>query len=68
METFSSRVRRLRSESGLSQIELAEKAHVSQSNISAYEMGKQEPKMSQLILLAKTFGVSLDYISCVSDD
>nr|WP_314639714.1 helix-turn-helix transcriptional regulator [uncultured Olsenella sp.] len=67
MESFGDRVRRLRIESGLSQNELAERVMVSQSNISAYEGNRQEPRKTQLILLAKTFGVSLDYMCGVSD-
>lgn len=62
MEPFGDRVQSLRKAHDMSQSELAEHIGVSQSNISAYESGKQEPKMSQLILLARTFGVSIDYV------
>ena len=67
MEPFGERIRRMRKERGMSQTDLAELVGVSQSNISAYEGGRQEPKMGQLILLAKTFGTSLDYVCCLTD-
>lgn len=67
METFGGRVRRLRESHGLSQVELAGRVGVSQSNVSAYEGDRQEPKMGILIELARTFGVSLDYMCCLTN-
>lgn len=62
MESFGDRIKRLRKEQAMSQIELAKSIGVSQSNISAYESNQQEPKMTQLILLAQTFNTTVDYI------
>ncbi|EOZ95608.1 hypothetical protein A33Q_2970 [Indibacter alkaliphilus LW1] len=50
----------LRSESGITQAELAAKLGVQRSMISAYEDGRSEPKLWALEVITNTFGVSLD--------
>lgn len=49
-----------RKELGISQDELAEKIFVSRQSISNWENNKTYPDIHTLLLLAKTFGVSLD--------
>lgn len=49
-----------RKELGISQDELAEKIFVSRQSISNWENNKTYPDIHTLILLAETFGVSLD--------
>ncbi len=45
---------------GLSQKEIAEKIHTTQSNYSKYELGSLEPSITTFILLSKIFNVSID--------
>ncbi|WP_373497047.1 XRE family transcriptional regulator [Aquiflexum sp.] len=50
----------LRSESGMTQSELAEKLDLQRTMISAYEDGRSEPKLSTLAILSELFVVSID--------
>lgn len=56
------RLRELRTKSGLTQNELANKLGVSGQTILNWENGIYEPKINQLIQLADLFGVSIDYL------
>jgi transcriptional regulator with XRE-family HTH domain len=53
-------IKYLRSESGLTQSELAEKLDLQRTMISAYEDGRSEPKLSTLAILSELFMVSID--------
>lgn len=59
---FYDRLKELRIEKGIGQIELAKAIDVSKGIISLWENGLREPKLSNLIALAKFFEVSLDYL------
>ncbi len=61
------RLKELREERRLSQDGLALKLNVSQSTISAYEIGDRTPDLETLITIAQFFGVSLDYLAGLSD-
>jgi len=63
MITFGERVRELRKEKGLSQIELAKNVGVGKSVISLWELNECEPTLSKLIALADFFNVTLDYLA-----
>ena len=56
------RIKELRQENKLSQIELANKVHASNQAISAYESGTREPKEPMWQKLAGFFNVSVDYL------
>lgn len=56
------RIKELRKNSKLSQIELAKIANVSNQAISAYESGTREPKKETWQALADFFNVSVDYL------
>ena len=56
------RIKELRQENKLSQIELANKVHASNQAISAYESGTREPKEPMWQKLADFFNVSVDYL------
>lgn len=60
--TFSVRLKELRREYGVGQVELAKSIGVSKGIISLWENGQREPTMSNLVSLAKYFGVSVDYL------
>ncbi len=64
---FKIRLKELRIEKGINQIELAKQLQVSKGIISFWENGLREPTLSNLISIAKFFDVSLDYICGLSD-
>ena len=57
-------LKKLRTERGLSQVELAEKTGVSKSVISRIETGERTGTVEALIALANFFNVSVDYLAC----
>ncbi len=61
------RLKELREQKRLSQEGLAIKLNVSQSTISAYEVGDRTPDLTTLITITKFFNVSLDYLVGLSD-
>ena len=66
-EVFSERLRELRQERGLGQVQLAKELDVGKSIISLWELGKCEPTLSKLIAMAHFFGVSIDYLAGLED-
>ena len=60
---FSERLKELRIEKGIGQIELAGAIGVSKGIISLWENGQREPKLSSLMALAEFFSVSIDYLA-----
>ena len=61
------RLKELREQRRLNQEGLAMELNVSQSTISAYEIGERTPDLETLISIANFFSVSLDYITGLSD-
>lgn len=59
---FCEKLKELRMERGIGQVELAKELNVSKGIISLWENGLREPKLSNLVALAKFFGVSIDYL------
>lgn len=57
----------LRKEKGITQEVLGEKLTVSKYTISSYENGHTSPDDENLVLLAKIFDVSLDYLMGLID-
>lgn len=62
-ETFGERLRTLRQERNIGQIELAKSLDVGKSIISLWEQDKCEPTLSKLVTMAKFFGVTIDYLA-----
>ena len=58
----------LRTESGLTQHQLAKNLGVGQTTVAAYENGTHEPQLYSLIAYADFFGCSLDYLTGRTDD
>lgn len=65
--SFGNRLKELRTENGIGQIELAQKLGVSRGIISLWENDLREPKLSNIVTIAKFFGVSLDFLAGLSD-
>lgn len=67
MNIFCERLKELRTERGLGQVQLARELDVGKSIISLWEQGKCEPTLSKLIAMARFFGVSIDYLAGLED-
>ena len=64
---FTERLKELRTEKNINQVELSAEIGVSKGIISLWENGLREPGMYSLIQLAKFFEVSIDYHVGISD-
>lgn len=64
---FSERLKELRTEKNVGQIELAKAINVSKGIISLWENNLREPKLSNLVALSKFFDVSIDYLVGLED-
>ena len=62
MKIFAQRLKSLRKEIGLSQEALAKKLNLDKSTIAKYETEKILPSIEMLIIFAKFFKVSTDYL------
>ena len=59
---FSNRLRELRTQAGLTQLQLAQRLGITKSVISFYELSERAPSPDVLIRLANIFRVSTDYL------
>lgn len=66
-QLFGTRLKELREEKGLSQAELAKQTGLSQSAISLWEDGKRSPNAEIIIIFARFFDVTADYILGMAD-
>ena len=64
---YKERIKELRLERKLSQMQLAKKLDVSQSAVAKWELGKTEPTASAIVKMAKFFGETADYILGLED-
>ena len=64
---FGERLKELRVANNLSQMQLANILNISQSAIAKWELGKTEPTASAIIMIAKYFNETTDYILGVID-
>ena len=67
MSIFKDRLKELRLEKGISQNDLGKILNVSKMAISHWESGRSEPSITQLIILANYFEVSVDYLVAKED-
>ena len=64
---FSKRLKDLRIEKGMSQMDLAKATGISQSAIAKWELDKTEPTASALIKLSEFFGKTVQYLLGIED-
>ncbi len=64
--TFGEKIKKLRTENGLTQEQLADKLYVTRTAVSKWETGRGLPAIDTLKEMAELFGVSLD--SLISDE
>lgn len=62
MVDFGEKLKNLRIEKGFTQMQLAAHLGITKSVISAYESSLRSPSYDILIRLARTFGVTTDYL------
>ena len=67
MNKLGERLNKLRQERGLTQQELADLFHISNSTISSYVTGNRIPDVEFLLKLSKFYNISSDYIIGLSD-
>ena len=67
MDKFIERLKELRIEKHLSQAQLAKEIGYAQSAIAQWETGKRIPNIQVLVVLARYFGVTTDYLLGESD-
>lgn len=61
------RIRFLREQNSLSQLDLSRKLHISNSALSQYESGARTPSDDIKLKIASYFGVSVDYLLGLPD-
>ena len=67
MNKFAERLKELRTENNLSIVGLAKAIGTNHANISRWESKERLPNIDAVILIAKFFGVSTDYLLGVVD-
>ncbi|MCL2370283.1 MAG: helix-turn-helix transcriptional regulator [Firmicutes bacterium] len=59
---FRTRLKQIRTERGIGQVEIAKAIGVSKSVVSFWETGKCEPTLTPIIKLANFFDIDIDYL------
>lgn len=62
------RLKDLRKEKGITQLQLAMELNMSQNTISRYETGERQAGYDELIKIADYFNVSIDYLLGRTED
>lgn len=65
--TYTERIRALREDADKTQAFVADMLHIGQKTYSDYELGKSRIPLDSMVILAKYYDVSMDYICGVSD-
>lgn len=65
--TFQERLKELRKEDGITQKTLAQAIGTTCDCIGFWEHGRSEPSITEIIALAKYFGVTTDYLLGIAD-
>ena len=66
--TFGTRFKQLREKKGLTLEQVGKELGFIKQTISKYEKNESEPAYSDLVRIAKFFGVSIDYLLGKSDE
>ena len=67
MDKFAERLKELRLEKGITQDKLAAETGLSQAALANWENGRRSPTAAAVIVLAKYFNVTTDYLLGVTD-
>lgn len=60
--SVGARIRKIRQAAGYSQVQMADKVHVSESYITLIELGKRNASLEVLVAIAEVLGTTLDYL------
>lgn len=61
-ETFSQKLKKARENTGFTQREVSKETGIPQSTIANYEIGRTQPDIENLGILADFYGVSVDWL------
>lgn len=64
---YNERIREIREDHCITQQKVADLLHIGQRTYADYESGKTRIPVDSLIILAKNYNVSMDYITGVSN-
>ena len=64
---YTDRIRALREDKDLTQTDVANLLNIGQKTYSDYELGKTRIPLDSMLVLAKYYNVSMDYLSGASD-
>ena len=67
-DTMNTKLRQLRKEHKLTQVELQMRTGIEQSLLSKFENGERVPPTETLMTLADFYQVSIDYILCRTEN
>lgn len=67
MMKYIERIRALREDKDLTQTDVANLLNIGQKTYSDYELGKTRIPLDSMLVLAKYYNVSMDYLSGASD-
>ncbi len=62
LKIFAERLKELREEKNLSQVQLSKETGIGQSSINYYESGLRSPNVITLVILSRYFGVTVGYL------
>ena len=65
--TYKERIRKLREDHDLTQQKIADLLHIGQRTYADYESGKIRIPIDSILILAKFYNVSVDYITGASN-
>ncbi|WP_270615271.1 helix-turn-helix domain-containing protein [Streptococcus salivarius] len=65
---FSERLKELRKQAGLTQVDVAEKLGISQPAYASWERGVKKPTQDNLVKIAQVLSVSVDFLVGNSED
>lgn len=64
---LNEKIKNLRINSGMNQVQLAERLGITKSAVNAWESGTNSPSLSYIVKLARIFGVSTDFLLGVNE-
>ncbi len=67
MQIIAERIKEVRTENKLSQVEFGKLLAVSQDTVSLWENGKSFPSLEYVIVICKNFHISSDYLLGLSE-
>ena len=64
---LNTRIKQLRTARNLSQVEMAKRLGVTKQSVSNWENNNIQPSVDMLVMIARLFSVSTDYLLCLDN-